>query len=120
MVCIKNTEQYILLTRKLEETGYFDHVITTFSITEFRSTEKESFETKSKTVAYKNAVEKAKLILSESGDKLGKAISIKEIDTRKISPNDGSFYSVQPSKNGASGFKPVVINYELKVIFTIE
>lgn len=119
LVCIKNTDQYILLTRKLEETGYFDNVITTFSIVEFRNTDTDSFKKESKSLAYKNAVEKATLILSESGEKLGKVISINEIDTRKISPNDGSFYSVQPSSNGSSGFKPVVVNYELEVVFEI-
>jgi uncharacterized protein YggE len=120
LVCIKNIDQYILLTRKLEEQQLFDQIITTFSVLEMRHTDKETFVTKSRAKAFMDAQKKARLILSASGGNLGKVITINEINSSQRSMDNGSFYSIETTPSGGSGFKPIVISYQVEVTFEIE
>ncbi|MEW7290628.1 SIMPL domain-containing protein [Aquimarina sp. 2304DJ70-9] len=118
-VCVENTQQHINLARTLEEDNLFDETITDFSVIELRHTEKESYLTKSRSLAYGEALKKAKLILSQSGQQLGKVIRIKELNNNRASNASGSFYSVE-STAGNSGFSPIVISYNLEVTFEIK
>lgn len=119
-VCVANVDEFIKLTRTLEDDNLFDQLITVFQVSEFKHTDKKSFLTKSRAEAYKDAVEKATLILSQSGQKLGKVITVAEIN--KYTNNDkGSFYSFDNnSAKDVSGFAPIVISYSVEVIFEIE
>ncbi len=117
LVCIGDTEEFSKLTRTLEADGLFDLVISEFSIIEYRHTDKDSYLKESRSLAYKNAFEKAQSILSQSGGQLGKVIKIEE--TSKYPNSSGSFYSTHNS-SGASGFKPIIIAYDLMVTFEIE
>ncbi len=117
-VCLDNIEQYVNLTRALEKDTLFDKIITGFSITELRHTQKKSYETKSRGEAYKKALEKAELIISQSPQNLGKVIRIRELNKNQASNPEGSFYSVENS-DGASGFTPIIVSYTLEVTFEI-
>jgi len=117
LVCIGDTKEFSKLTRTLEADGLFDLVISEFSIIEYRHTDKDSYLKESRSLAYKNAFEKAQLILSQTGGQLGKVIKIEE--TNKYPNSSGSFYSTHNS-SGASGFKPIIISYDLMVTFEIE
>ena len=117
-VCIKNTDQYITLTRELEKLNLFDQTITAFNISEYRHTEKEKYLTDSRSKAYDLALEKASLILSKSGEKLGKVITISELKANSANRN-GGFYEVVNTGSFQSGFKPIVVFYEIEVEFEI-
>ena len=119
LVCINNTQDFTLLTRTLESDELFDKAITNYSIVEYRHTEKESYMTKSRSQAYSDALEKGRLILSHSGEKLGKVIRIEEINRRNATSSSDSFYSTDNSSS-ASGFKPIMISYDLMITFEIE
>lgn len=119
-VCVTNSDQYIKLTRSLESDNLFDESITQFDISQFKNTEKEMYLTKSRSEAYKNAVEKATLILSESGQKLGKVIQVNELNTSSSNRSSLEFYSFDNAAEDISGFQPIVISYQLEVIFAIE
>lgn len=116
LICIKNTTEYIALVREIENAGLFEKVVTDFRIVEYRNTNKEEYLIKSRAKAYANAVEKAELILSHSGEKIGKVLSISEMKENNL--NNGGFYEMANSNN-ISGFKPIVISYHLQVVFEI-
>ena len=118
-VCVKNTEEYICVTRHLEKENLFDDIITEFSIAEFKHTEKEAYLTKSRSLAYENAKEKALLILSTSGKSLGGVIKINEMGQYNPS-NARSLYAVESDAAiSVSGFKPIVVSYKLEITFEI-
>ncbi len=118
-VCVENTQQHINLARTLEDNNLFDQIITDFSVIELRHTEKDSYLTKSRSLAYAEALKKAKLILSQSAQTLGKVIKIKELNKNRASNTSGSFYSVESTASN-SGFSPIVISYDLEVTFEIK
>lgn len=119
-VCVDNVEQYVKLTRTLEDDKLFDKIVTVFQISEFKHTEKDVYLTKSRSAAYQNAVEKAKLILSQSGQKLGKVLQVTEVNFSSSSDKGGSFYSFDNNSTSVSGFRPIIISYTLEVQFEIE
>jgi uncharacterized protein YggE len=118
-VCVGNVAEFIKLTRTLEEDDMFDQIVTVFQVSEFKHTDKNTYLTKSRSEAYKDAVEKATLILSQSGQKLGKVVTVTEVN--KYPNNDkGSFYSFDNAPKDNSGFAPLVISYTVEVTFEIE
>ncbi|MFT6747968.1 MAG: hypothetical protein ACJAZ2_002326 [Glaciecola sp.] len=120
LVCVGTTAAYIKLTRTLESENLFDTIITDFSIAEYRHTKKEEYLDKSRSEAYQNALKKAKLILSTSGQKVGKLITIKEVMSSGRTSGSGGFYMTKSnSALETSGFKPIVISYEIIVAFEI-
>ncbi len=119
-VCVDNSDNYIKLIRQLEKDKLFEKIITQFNLVSYNHTEKEKYLTKSRAEAFKNAKAKAELILAQANQKLGKVVSIKEINYSFDNSSKGSFYSLDNFSNETtSGFKPIVINYELEVVFEI-
>lgn len=119
-VCVGNVDEYINLTRVLEDDGLFDEIITAFQVSEYKHTEKEKYLTKSRSEAYQDAVKKANLILSASGQKVGKVKQVNELSYRSGNEREGSFYTMDNAGSGISGFAPIVISYTLEVTFEIE
>lgn len=119
-VCVNNTQQYVDLTRMLETDGLFEKAITTFSITQYRHTEKEAYLTKSRNLAYNDAINKAKLILSNSNNQVGQVIRVTEVNKSVSTSSTGSFYTTEnATTSSSSGFRPIVISYDLEVVFEI-
>lgn len=119
LICIENTDQYIELIRLLEKEDLFDEIIVEFTITEFRHTQREEYMTKSMEQAFSNAKEKAELILSKSGQKIGRALKIVEVNNRRTVASDVNFYETTESRSQVSGFRPIIVAYEIQVVFEI-
>jgi uncharacterized protein YggE len=120
LICLSTTSEYIKLTRILESGNLFDEIITDFSISEYRNTKKEEYLDKSRSEAYQNALKKAKLILSTTSQKVGKLVTIKEVKISNGARGDGSIYIDKSSVSlETSGFKPMVVSYEIIVTFEI-
>jgi uncharacterized protein YggE len=117
-VCVENVDQYIELIRSLENAELFGEIITGFNITEYRSSEKEAFLTKSRSAAYADAAEKATLILSVSKEKLGKVLKIQEV--RSNSKTSAGEYAFDSAAGAESGFQSITISYSVEVQFEIE
>ena len=119
-VCVRNTTEYVDLIRSIETAELFDRGVVGFSISEYAHSEKESFLLQSREKAYQNAREKAELILSNSGNKLGQVVSIKEINNGgRVTFNPNTYEAVSSPTSTVSGFKNIVIAYELEVVFEI-
>jgi uncharacterized protein YggE len=119
-VCVNNSEDYIKLIRQLEKDKLFDKIITAFNLNSYNHTEKEKYYTRSRAEAFQNAKVKAELIVQQAQRKLGKVITIKEMNLSWDNGAKNSFYSLDNSSGEkASGFKPIVISYELEVVFEI-
>jgi uncharacterized protein YggE len=119
-VCVNNSEDYIKLIRQLEKDKLFDKIITAFNLNSYNHTEKEKYYIRSRAEAFQNGKIKAELIVQQAQRKLGKVITIKEMNPSWDNGAKSSFYSVDNSAGEkTSGFKPIVISYELEVIFEI-
>ena len=118
-VCVSNTDEYIRLIEQLEDDGLFDKIITRFTISNYNHTEKSTYLMESRALAYKDAKDKAELILAESNKKCGEVLTIKEINANSNN-GSGSFYAVDNSADETtSGFQPINISYRLEVVFEI-
>ena len=123
-ICVETTDQLLKVVRELGKAQLMDDIITEFQITETRHTDIEQFEKEVKVEAFKDAREKAELILSTSNQKAGKVLSIKEFDPRQPAlPQafDASTYeTVAVPSAQVSGFRPIVVGYQIEVVFEIE
>ncbi len=119
IICIENTKQYVDLIRHLESNDLFDQMVVDFNITEYRHTEREDYLNKSREKAFENARQKAELILKNSGRKLGKVLNIAEINNRSGINERANFYQTEQTQTVVSGFQPIVVTYNLEVIFEI-
>lgn len=119
-VCVLTTQEFLDLTRSLEAADLFDRMVTAFDIQEYRHTERESYMTKSRAKAFEDAKEKAQVILQSSGQKVGKALQVRELDTARSPSFDPSFYQVlEVEETPVSGFRPVVIACKVEVVFEL-
>ena len=119
-VCIYDTDEMIDMARQFETDGLTEDILMTFSISQYRHTERDEYLKATRADAFADAREKASLILGESGRSVGKVISIKEINKNQSNSNN-SFYSFdnQPAES-VSGFRPITLSYNLEVVFEIE
>jgi uncharacterized protein YggE len=122
-ICVETTDQLLKVVREMENLKLMDEVISEFRIVETRHTDIEKFKKEVKVDAFKNAREKAELILSSSGQSVGKVLSVSEL--RKdlsylpaLTPS--SYDAVNLPAAQPSGFKPIVADYRIEVVFEIE
>lgn len=118
-ICIDNSDNYIKLIRQLEKDNLMDNIIQSFGVDEYRHTDKEKYLTKCRAEAFANAKTKAELILSQSNQKVGKIITVKEVSSQEHSSKNGFYSTDNFSNEKTSGFKPVIISYTLDVTFEI-
>ena len=120
-ICVKNVEEYVKIIRTFEDLDLFDNIVTTLSVTQYKHTETDAYLTKSRSKAYQNAVEKAKLILSESGESLGRVLKVTETPAARSGSFNADTYEFDNGPAAPiSGFKAIVVSYSLNVIFEIE
>ena len=120
-LCISNAEELVKIVRELEKQKLMDEVIHGFEIVETKHTEADELRRQSKIDAFKNAKEKAELILSTSGQKVGAVLKVVEVN-KSSGPKafDAATYEVLAVDNTQpSGFKPIIIGYEIEVVFEI-
>ncbi|MCG8332728.1 MAG: SIMPL domain-containing protein [Chitinophagales bacterium] len=123
-ICVVDTDQLLKVVRALEEAQLMDEVITIFEIVETKHTDIEDFKKQVKIDAFKDAVEKANLILSTSEQQVGDVINVKEYKPYQ-QPNPMEFspstYEVAETPSSQiSGFKPIQVTYRIEVVFEIE
>ena len=123
-ICVVDTDQLLKVVRALEEAQLMDEVITIFEIVETKHTDIEDFKKQVKIDAFKDAVEKANLILSTSEQQVGDVINVKEYKPYQ-QPNPMEFspstYDVAETPSSQiSGFKPIQVTYRIEVVFEIE
>ncbi len=122
-ICVETTDQLLKVVRQLEAAKLMDEVLTAFEIVETRHTDIEAFEKQVKIDAFKDAQNKANLILSSSNQKPGAVITVKEFVQQPVRGLEfsGSTYEVVPSTSSQiSGFKPIQVTYKIEVVFGIE
>ncbi len=123
-VCVETTDQLLTVVRQLEAAQLMDEIITVFDIVETRHTDIEEFKKQVKIDAFKDAQEKANLVLSTSNQKPGGVLTVKEIPQQPLHNNlefSGSTYEVvSSSPSQISGFKPIQVTYKIEVVFVIE
>jgi len=123
VVCVATTDELLNVVRQLEAAKLMDEVITDFEIVETKNTEIEDFKKQVKVDAFKDAREKAELILSTSTQKPGAVLSIKELPKTGSPSMMGvpSTYGVVETPAAAiSGFKPIQVTYRVEVMFEID
>jgi uncharacterized protein YggE len=124
MICVETTDQLLKVVRQLEKANLMDEIITTFEIVETKHTDIESYQKQVKVDAFKDAQEKANLILSTAAQKPGDVVTIREIpDTPMRGPMEmaPSTYSFEETPGSSiSGFKPIQVKYKIEVVFMID
>ena len=121
-VCVTTSDEFLTLTRAVESAGLFENEVVGFDIDQFRNTERAKFETECRSKAFDDAKAKAELILSTSGQTVGKAITVREINPSSSSVEvfDASTYEVVTVDDGpASGFAPLVVSCKVEVVFEL-
>lgn len=122
-ICVENTDQLLNVVRRLEDARLMDEIITTFQIVETRHTNIENFKKQTKIDAFKDAQEKANLILSTSNQKPGAVLKVNEMPklptiVREFS--ESTYEAVTSPNSRISGFKPIQVSYTIEVVFVIE
>jgi uncharacterized protein YggE len=120
IICVETTDELLQVVRQMEEEKLMDEVITAFDITETRNTEIEKYQKQVKVDAFKDAWEKANLILSTSDQKPGAVLSVKEVPKQISMGLSPSTYDMAPVENSEiSGFRAVPVSYQVEVVFEI-
>ncbi len=117
-VCVYSSDEIEQVIEILEADNLFEKAITQFLIASTRHTDKEEFEKQAKKEAIIDAKEKANLVLSAVGKKVGEILKVKELSGSGTTNSGDSFYSVQSNNN--SGVSAMTVVYRVETIFQIQ